>query len=188
MIKNIDTRYTYVADYLFINLLNTINGENDVLSDLLEEKGMIDAWLTFMIKRGLLHTKQVEYINEVPIDIEKIRSFRNECRDYFVDTATNANFLEDLAIFTNKVPLAFDKELRPIPSKGGAEGLISLIAYDMLHAQHNGIFPKITKCKSHTCYALFVNTSGRRKWCSMQVCGNRTKARTHYAKKVNKKN
>ncbi|WP_236610289.1 CGNR zinc finger domain-containing protein [Planococcus halocryophilus] len=29
-----------------------------------------------------------------------------------------------------------------------------------------------------------MDTSGKRKWCSMEVCGNREKARRHYAKQL----
>ncbi|WP_251047411.1 CGNR zinc finger domain-containing protein [Planococcus sp. ISL-110] len=32
---------------------------------------------------------------------------------------------------------------------------------------------------------FFVDTSGKRKWCSKDICGNRQKARRHYSKKTN---
>lgn len=186
MIKNLETRYSYLSDYLFINLLNTINGRNNVFTDFLEEEGLMDAWLSLMKEKGLLHSEQVDKINESPIDTTKIQLFREQCRAFFLEPEKKATFVENLAANTKRAPLFFDKAFRPTPSIGGTDGLISLIAYDMLTAHHNGLFPKIKKCKSDTCYALFVDTSGRRKWCSMEVCGNRTKVRKHYAKKSNK--
>ncbi|MFO8069995.1 MAG: CGNR zinc finger domain-containing protein [Alkalibacterium sp.] len=183
MINNLETRYSYVSEYLFINILNTINGRNSVFTDFLEEEGLMGAWLSLMKEKGLLNSKQVDKINESPIDIKKIQLFREQCRSFFLEPETQSKFLENLASNTEKAPLFFDKEFRPTPSTGGTEGLISLITYDMLTAHHNGLFPKIKKCKSNTCYALFVDTSGRRKWCSMEVCGNRTKVRKYYAKK-----
>jgi len=183
MIKKLETRYSYLSDYLFINLLNTINGRNNIFTDFLEEEGLMDEWLSLMKERGLLNFEQVAKINESPIDIKKIQLFREQCRAFFLEPETKSTFLGNLASNTEKSPLFFDKAFRPTPSKGGTDGLISLIAYDMLTAHHNGLFPKIKKCKSDTCYALFVDTSGRRKWCSMEVCGNRTKVRKYYAKK-----
>ncbi len=37
----------------------------------------------------------------------------------------------------------------------------------------------IGSCPGHGCGWLFLNPSGRRRWCSMAGCGNRAKARRH---------
>lgn len=39
--------------------------------------------------------------------------------------------------------------------------------------------PRIGTCPGHGCGWLFVNRSGRRRWCQMAVCGNRAKQATH---------
>jgi predicted RNA-binding Zn ribbon-like protein len=41
---------------------------------------------------------------------------------------------------------------------------------------------RVRTCSADTCGWLFVDTSrnGSRRWCSMEVCGNRAKARRHY--------
>lgn len=43
---------------------------------------------------------------------------------------------------------------------------------------------RIRSCEHEDCTLWFVDTSkaGRRRWCSMDTCGNRTKARRHYAR------
>lgn len=43
---------------------------------------------------------------------------------------------------------------------------------------------RIRRCSGHDCLLAFHDTSrsGRRQWCSMAVCGNREKARRHYAR------
>lgn len=43
---------------------------------------------------------------------------------------------------------------------------------------------RIRECAGHGCGWLFLDTSrnGRRRWCSMQSCGNRAKARRFYAR------
>nr|WP_281975109.1 CGNR zinc finger domain-containing protein [Halobacillus litoralis] len=53
----------------------------------------------------------------------------------------------------------------------------------MLQAYEKGVFPKVKNCENPTCLALFIDKKGKRKWCSMSVCGNRMKAQKHYDKK-----
>lgn len=38
-------------------------------------------------------------------------------------------------------------------------------------------------CANGDCGWLFLNTSGRRRWCSMRGCGNRAKAARHYQRR-----
>ena len=42
--------------------------------------------------------------------------------------------------------------------------------------------PRIGACPGHDCGWLFVNRSGRRRWCEMAVCGNRAKQASHAAR------
>jgi predicted RNA-binding Zn ribbon-like protein len=37
--------------------------------------------------------------------------------------------------------------------------------------------PRVTRCPGRGCGWLFLNTSGRRRWCSMTTCGSREKMR-----------
>ena len=37
----------------------------------------------------------------------------------------------------------------------------------------------VAACPSHDCGWLFANPTGRRRWCSMALCGNRAKVRRH---------
>jgi predicted RNA-binding Zn ribbon-like protein len=38
---------------------------------------------------------------------------------------------------------------------------------------------RVAACPSHDCGWLFPNPTGRRRWCSMALCGNRAKVRRH---------
>jgi predicted RNA-binding Zn ribbon-like protein len=42
---------------------------------------------------------------------------------------------------------------------------------------------RVTRCPGRGCGWLFVNASGRRRWCSMSSCGSREKARRAYARR-----
>jgi predicted RNA-binding Zn ribbon-like protein len=39
---------------------------------------------------------------------------------------------------------------------------------------------RVRECPGHNCGWLFVDASGRRRWCSMEVCGSRAKMRRLY--------
>jgi predicted RNA-binding Zn ribbon-like protein len=41
---------------------------------------------------------------------------------------------------------------------------------------------RVHRCPGHDCGWLFLDTSGRRRWCSMQTCGSRAKMRRLYAR------
>ncbi|WP_255306020.1 ABATE domain-containing protein [Streptomyces sp. Wb2n-11] len=65
----------------------------------------------------------------------------------------------------------------------GATGgrLLSTVARDAVDLFTGPYAHRIRECGSHDCYLLFVDTSrpGRRRWCAMERCGNRNKARAH---------
>jgi predicted RNA-binding Zn ribbon-like protein len=72
------------------------------------------------------------------------------------------------------------------PSSGGAIDsmlwAVVLSAVDLLTSED---LVRLRECASGECSWLFLDRSrtGRRKWCDMKVCGNRNKARRHYARK-----
>jgi predicted RNA-binding Zn ribbon-like protein len=43
---------------------------------------------------------------------------------------------------------------------------------------------KVHLCPGRDCGWLFLNTSGRQRWCSMATCGSRAKMRTLYARRL----
>lgn len=54
--------------------------------------------------------------------------------------------------------------------------LLALAAADLATG---GLLPTVCACPGAGCGWLFLNPSGRRKWCDMAVCGNRAKVRAH---------
>lgn len=77
----------------------------------------------------------------------------------------------------------------PVPHLAGGSGpvvrpgvpaALSAIARDAVET-FGARASRIRRCAAEDCAIVFCDTSrpGRRRWCSMQRCGNRTKARTH---------
>jgi predicted RNA-binding Zn ribbon-like protein len=44
--------------------------------------------------------------------------------------------------------------------------------------------PRLARCPGHECGWLFLDRSGRRRWCSMATCGSREKMRRLYARRT----
>ncbi|MEU5403166.1 CGNR zinc finger domain-containing protein [Streptomyces sp. NPDC005963] len=68
----------------------------------------------------------------------------------------------------------------------GATGtqLLSAVARDAVELLTGPFAHRIRECGAGNCRLLFVDTSrpGRRRWCSMEHCGNRHKVRAHRAR------
>jgi predicted RNA-binding Zn ribbon-like protein len=71
---------------------------------------------------------------------------------------------------------------RPATAATDAVGAILLAAARMAAA---GAWPRLKLCAAETCrWAFFDESRNRsRSWCSMDVCGNRAKARSFRARK-----
>ena len=63
-----------------------------------------------------------------------------------------------------------------------ADALLSTIADDAIDLFGGQRATGLKRCQGVNCSIPFVDTSrpGTRRWCSMERCGNRAKARTHY--------
>ncbi len=67
---------------------------------------------------------------------------------------------------------------------GTGTGLLSTVARDAIDLFTGAYAHRIRTCGAHDCRLLFVDTSrpGKRRWCSMERCGNRHKVRAHRAR------
>ncbi|MFI1826268.1 CGNR zinc finger domain-containing protein [Streptomyces sp. NPDC020412] len=70
-----------------------------------------------------------------------------------------------------------------VPGATGTQ-LLSAVARDAVELFTGPYAHRIRECATDNCYLLFVDTSrpGRRRWCSMERCGNRHKVRAHRAR------
>jgi len=60
-------------------------------------------------------------------------------------------------------------------------GALALIAADAAELLGTGLRDRLRICPGPGCHGRFLDDSpaGRRRWCSMAVCGNRSKAAAH---------
>ncbi|MEU9042523.1 MULTISPECIES: CGNR zinc finger domain-containing protein [unclassified Kitasatospora] len=71
----------------------------------------------------------------------------------------------------------------PLPADGAQ--LVSTLARDAITLLTGPHADRIRECGAHNCRLIFVDTSrpGRRRWCSMERCGNRHKVRALRARR-----
>jgi predicted RNA-binding Zn ribbon-like protein len=58
---------------------------------------------------------------------------------------------------------------------------IAASAVDLL--RDDARLERLRMCPGHSCGWLFLDSTGRRRWCSMEVCGSRAKMRRLYARR-----
>lgn len=71
------------------------------------------------------------------------------------------------------------------PIEGGVRGGLARLAAAIVEAHATGMWPRLKVCVEHSCEWAFIDSSKNRSrsWCSMKVCGNRTKTRAYRARR-----
>jgi hypothetical protein len=168
---------------------------NGVKIELLRtEKNLFD-WTQKMVEAGCLNHIQLENIicdcnNCSIIDIQ---FYRDQCRAFLGDLGEckylKPKFIELIEETIKENPVKFKviynheqskSHILPLSTKTATTGLLSIVAYDFLMLIEQNLLHYIKKCENDNCLAFFINTTGRRKWCSMKICGNRAKVAKHY--------
>ncbi len=70
------------------------------------------------------------------------------------------------------------------PLAGGVDGALGRLLAIIAAAQRDGTWERLKVCRAHDCQWAFYDQSRNRSavWCSMEVCGNRSKVRAHRAR------
>jgi predicted RNA-binding Zn ribbon-like protein len=82
------------------------------------------------------------------------------------------------------VAWAEDGAARLVPAADGVGGIVAKLLSIVANAQADGTWTRLKVCASERCrWAFYDDTRNRsRTWCSMNVCGNRAKARSYRAR------
>jgi predicted RNA-binding Zn ribbon-like protein len=75
-------------------------------------------------------------------------------------------------------------EIKPYSTTSSTAVLLGRLAADFAHTLTSGRADRLRQCEHPNCVMMFIDTSknGRRRWCSMDTCGNREKAAGHRAR------
>lgn len=186
---------------LWINLANTVRMRGHRVTDMLEEPGYLDEWLHDNELHGLNNTAGAG--SAVPREdlLPELLRLRGVCRLVLEDLDHGGTLSDEAFAAMEAEASRLDVALR---AERDAQGLPHLITYgqtavqDVLYPIVRSLFEtlasvssdRIRICEHDDCILHFVDTSksGKRRWCSMDTCGNRHKAAEFYAKKKQRGN
>ncbi len=124
-------------------------------------------------------------VQPAPAGLRKARAAREAIRELL--HANNRQPAEGdphavLRAVANRARFTLDLE-RPAlaPAADGVDGLLGRVLAAAYAAMADGTWPRLKACRNHGCRWAFYDYSRNRSasWCSMQLCGNRTKTRAY---------
>ncbi|SIR56835.1 Putative stress-induced transcription regulator [Peribacillus simplex] len=177
-------KFPLISGNLSLDLVNTELVSRGQRQDLLLSESDVLEWLAVIKGKNAYWDNQLslkikERIQQVFVDILEMRTF---LRKQF-ESIADGNMISDefIAFLENKIeksPFAYklmNQKLVPIPVGEAEDILLSYIAFDTLTLIEENKLSSLKRCSNDDCVLLFIDESGRRKWCSMKICGNRKK-------------
>jgi predicted RNA-binding Zn ribbon-like protein len=142
--------------------------------DLEHEREWLTAWLG---ERGVVASSESE--------LDRAREVREAIRELLYANAGHALdadpvvTLNEAAIRARLVPDFGRREL--VAGAGGLDGALGGVLAVVFAAMADGSWARLKACRNHRCRWAFWDESRNRsaQWCSMQLCGNRTKIRSY---------
>lgn len=186
-------RFT-IGGTMWINLANTIMMRDKQKTDMLEELDYIKQWLSEndLALEGSLSPSDLRLLQ---LELFSLRAF---CIDALADLLQEGQLsVQTYTLIAKKTAdITVDvrmeqQEGRPVMIYDG-HGPLDRIRYAVLSSLADTLGKhspeRIRKCEHDACILHFLDTSksGKRRWCSMDQCGNRQKAAEFYAKKKKK--
>lgn len=183
----------------WINLVNTKYISNKQVVDVLLDPSRTFQW---MKENNLLResdTVALENEDLLVSLIDELHSLRHFCKVILSDLKQQGKLSLDTIEQLNRLAQQAKVSLTIVPKhekiKLVTEGItvrdhvLYNIVFSIINTLDNNSIDRIRECEHQECILYFVDTSksGKRRWCSMELCGNRQKAAEFYARKKNKK-
>ncbi len=123
--------------------------------------------------------------------VQRLReALRDVCRahtgaDLDRDAVTALHRMLEDAPLVLRLDTAGRAALAPARGLAGVPALTARLAASIAVAEAEGTWQRLKACEAEDCQWAYYDRSpaGRRRWCSMQVCGSRAKMRTYRARR-----
>jgi predicted RNA-binding Zn ribbon-like protein len=174
-----------------VDLLNTLRNRKAGGRETLRDSADLANWL---VTAGLAETPDGTTDGATERELTAARSLRTaidtaafaviERRPVPVDAVTAINAVISAASLAPS--LGLDDQGRPFVIRDSSVAMgLTRVAADAIDLLTDGELARLRVCAADDCGVRFVDRSpsGNRQWCSMRRCGNRTKARRHYARR-----
>jgi predicted RNA-binding Zn ribbon-like protein len=167
------------------DFVNT-NDAEDPYNDLLRTPDLLKAWL---VDRELIREDDVVSQH----DVIRARTVREGLRELAARNnggGSDPGAVAALNQLAADIPLSASfrtgGEWELTPGEPGVTGALGSILARVVAAMDAGLWSRVKTCRRDTCRWLFYDHSRNRSgtWCSMAVCGNRTKAETYRRRHV----
>ncbi|MCY8231651.1 CGNR zinc finger domain-containing protein [Priestia endophytica] len=180
------TRRTFplISGSLSLDLVNTEVVSYGHRRELLTSEQDFLDWLYTMCEAIPSLDKSILNVSESDLadSLETIYRFRFQLRENFEAIADGKGldnrWISDLEENIEKAPFVYkieSGEMKQVPKGTWLNKVLSLVSLDALKLTSEGKLDKIRRCSNTECVLLFIDITGRRKWCSMKICGNRKK-------------
>src|SRR6266700_4088888 len=177
--------FLFLGGRLAVDLLNTV-----IARDLLGRREDVASWGE---AAGVVADRDLRNVARDPAGL---RAFREALRRGLVAWAAagtpparliallNHHLARDPAV-TEVSRKGRDVVTRVRSAGGGLERLYGAVARSAAELITGGDPRRLRKCANPICRLMFYDTSkaGRRRWCSMQLCGGRAKVRAFYQRR-----
>lgn len=183
-----------ITENLALNFINSKISRNDNNLELMTDVDSLLKWTEMPISNNE-YNSQLSVLNSLLDDIQEInelKTFRDELHDLLTQLAKNE---APVTVLTNRIEnflvnhpfslIFIQNKVLSIPVSSGVDGIKSLIYLSLADLIKTGEIEYLSCCENEKCPLLFINSSGRRKWCSMKICGNRNKVERYENKHKN---
>ncbi|ANS74390.1 RNA-binding protein [Paenibacillus yonginensis] len=178
-------KFPLLAGSLSLDLVNTELVRRGRRYELLLTEADLLHWVDTMLGEGTLYKASLGSRSiQTEQEFQQVLEFRAIVREHFESIAAGEEIAEDFIALLErsieKAPFQYkllSGHLVPVPAgETAADVLIALAAYDALSLMAQSKLGTLKHCSNPDCVLLFMDDSGKRKWCSMKICGNRSKA------------
>jgi len=182
--------FLFIANNIAIDFANTLITDRGTEVDLLENSNGLFNWAT----EAGFSVEKLKNTDNDQLTLKKTKELRAAIKNLVEATIDNRPTPQDSLVTLNRwLPKGVIEQhlieqegkltLSPLHSQLSVEILLGQIATEAAYLLSS---PKITKlkcCSNPQCVLTFldISRSGKRKWCSMDICGNRAKAATFYS-------
>lgn len=164
----------------FLNTLDVEDEDADELASVYAFRG----WLANNAAYGPLLADAAR--TATAADLQQARRLRAELRaELTAHHDGEPRERSDLNALAAEIPLrasiSADGAVRLEPAAGGATAVLGAVLAATVLAAHDGSWRRMKVCPRDDCQGVYYDTSKNlsRRWCSMEVCGNREKTRAY---------
>lgn len=188
----------YISHNLSLELANTIVISNGEETDKLQTLNDYRSWLSSL---KFIDFFKEHFEKEIDDMFTKILEIRKIVRSTFIDLSHTGTLsmrsLKDINHLLGSIQVSMQIKLKGEKieryletNSSTSEKLLLELLNSFAETISNNLLYPVKQCACEDCVLFFIDTSKnkKRKWCSMQTCGNRVKASKHFNKKKHSKN